>query len=239
MKKIVDISGSERVANLRLRVEKEGYKTVEIKASSNLCETHMKRYDKKLLLESPRDQFTKLSTKFRLIFSFFWIIFAHKTWNQKTSTATGRPDPWECLLAVKSSGARINGSSGVVKPGDNFEVNLLIFQDFHFLGSWHFQNHEFLNPDIEREASWQTKKKTLFLLLSLWCIFTPGEAFFRRDMNFRPTNEVIQLRNQQKSRLKPLPYRILFEKCSQNFKRSTGWPPETLLHVVLKFLKKH
>ena len=120
---------------MRLRVKKEGYLVVGTKVSSHLCVKHMRRYDKKLLLESPREQFTKLSAKFKLIFAFFWNFSAHETWNQKTSTATGRPDPWHCLLAVKSSGATISGSSGVVKFSDNFEVNLQNFSDFQFLDS--------------------------------------------------------------------------------------------------------
>ena len=112
---------------MRLRVKKEANIAVGTKASSHLFDKHMRRYDKKLLLESPGGHFTKLSTKFRLIFAFSWNFSAYKTWNQKTSTATRRPDPWHGLLAVKSSGASISGSSGVVKSSDNFEVNLLIF----------------------------------------------------------------------------------------------------------------
>ena len=116
-------------------MKKEGYLAVETKASSHLCDKHMRRYDKKLLLESPREHFTKLSAKIRLIFALFWNFSAHETWNQKKSTATGRPDPWHCLLAMKSSGATISGSSGVVKSSDNFEVNLQNFSDFQFLNS--------------------------------------------------------------------------------------------------------
>ena len=170
-------------------MKKEGYLAVRTKASSHLCDKHMRRYDKKLLLESLRGHFTKLSTKFRLIFAFSWNFSAQKTWNQKTSRATRRPDPWHGLLAVKSSGASISGSSGVVKSSDAFEVNLQIFLDFHLLGSWQFQREEFLRPEIQRKTSWKTKKKKSFINLSLWCIFSPGKAFFRKLMNFRPTNE--------------------------------------------------
>ena len=120
---------------MRLRVKKEGTTAVGTQASSYLCDKHRRKYDKKLLLESPGVHPTKLSPNFKLIFTFFWNFSAHKTWNQKTSTATGRPDPWHCLLEAKSSGACVSGSSGVAESSDNFEVNLPIFLEFHFLGS--------------------------------------------------------------------------------------------------------
>ena len=120
---------------MRLRVKKEGYIAVGTKASPHVCDKHLRRYDKKLFLESPRQHFTKLSQKIRLIFAFSWIFSAHKSWNQKISTATGRPDPRHCLLEAKSSGTTISGSSGVVKSGGNFEVSLHNFSDFQFCGS--------------------------------------------------------------------------------------------------------
>ena len=201
MKKFVDISGSERVTNMRLRVKKEGHLAVITKTWSHLCDKHKRRYDKKLLLESPRGQFTKLSPKIRLIFAFFWNFSAHKTWNQKISTATGRPDSGHCYLAVKSSGASISGSSGVVKCSDNFEVNLLIFWDFQFWGSWYFQCQDFLTSEIERNASWKTKKKKSFIFLSLRCILSPGEAFFRKNEKFW-THKWSIYPNPKKSRLR-------------------------------------
>ena len=112
---------------MRLRVKKEGYIAVGTKASSHLCDKHLRRYEKKLLLESPRQHFTKLSRKIRLIFVFFSNFSSHKSWNQKTSRATGRPDPWHCSLEVKSSGATISGTSGEVKFSGSFEVNLQNF----------------------------------------------------------------------------------------------------------------
>ena len=132
MNQNLNISSSDKEMKILFGVEKQRYIGVRNKASSHLCDKHMRSYEKKLLFWLPRKCFTKFSVNIWVNLHVFLKNSAHRPWNQKISTVTQRLDPWHCLLEAKSSWVNFGGWGGVAKSSGYFGLNVVIIQVFLF-----------------------------------------------------------------------------------------------------------